>query len=353
MNWLCTREQVKRAASVSGANFDPQIDRIIEAVSRRIERDTRRYFIPRTETRLYRWPPIKRGYTTYRLWLDQDLLSLTTLKSAAQNTSPTTIVAADYFLEPVNQTPYDRIEIDQSSTAAFSAGDTPQRSISVLGSWGFSNTTRSAGTVSSGLAADATVTEMVCSRADLIGIGDMLLIETEQIFVSDRLFAARGSILLNMAGNLGASVATVTVTVDATHGIKQGETIRIDSEEMYVTAVSTNDLTVIRAWNGTVLASHNDNTAIHINRTLTIERGKNGTTGAVHADATAISVYEPPFDISSLAVAEAVAMYHQENAGWGRSVGPGEAAQELDGRQLSRLRKDVMKSYQRVLLEAV
>ena len=352
-NWLCTREAVKRAAQINGADKDPQVDRIIEAVSRQIERETRRYFIPRTQTRLYRWPPRRRGYTSYILWLDQDLLSLTTLQTKAQDSSPTTIVAADYFLEPNNQSPYHSIEIDLSSTAVFESGATPQRSISVLGSWGYSNDTLSAGTVSSGLAADAAATSMVCSRADLIGVGNTLLIQSEQIFVVTRSFAARGGILLDMAGNLAANMATVAVTVDASHGINAGETIRIDTEEMYVTNVATDILTVIRAWNGTVLALHNDNTAIHINRTLTIERGKNGTTGATHADATAISVYEPPLDVTQLAVAESIAMLHQEGSGWGRSVGIGEEGRELEGRELGRYRKMTLGHYRRVLMEAV
>ena len=55
---------------------------------------------------------------------------------------------------------------------------------------------------------------MVGSGADLIDVGDTLLIESEQVFVSDRSFAALASILLNMAGNLAADKATVTVTVD-------------------------------------------------------------------------------------------------------------------------------------------
>lgn len=352
-NWLVAREALKRAAQVNGADKDAQIDRILASVSVRIERESRRYFIPRTETRLYPWPPRKRGGRAYVLRVDQDLLSVTTLRTKAQDTSPTTIVAADYFLEPVNQTPYDRIEIDLSSTAAFDSGDTPQRSISVLGSWGFSNTTKTAGTVASGLAASATATSMVCSDASLIEVGNTLLIESEQIFVSERTFAARGAILLDMVGNLAASVATVAVTVDGTHGIVKGEVLKIDSEEMFVSSVSVNVLTVIRAFNGTVLASHNNDTAININRTLTIVRGINGTTGAIHADATAVNIYDLPSDIVNLALAEAIAMYHQEGSGWGRVQGPGDGAVELDGRQLSRLRKETMASYKRLIWEAV
>jgi hypothetical protein len=115
------------------------------------------------------------------------------------------------------------------------------------------------------------------------------LIDSEQIFVSGRDFAARGSILLNMGSNLAATNATTTVTIDGSHGIVAGEVIRIDSEQMYVISVSTNDLTVVRAFDGSVLASHNDDAAIHVNRTLTIERGMNGTTAASHSDSATMT----------------------------------------------------------------
>ena len=351
-NWLCTREQVKNAGKIRGASYDAQIDRIIDAVAKRIERHTRRYFVPLTETRLYRWPRLKPGGLSYVLRLDQDLLSLTTFQTKAQDASPTTIASTDYFLEPVNQTPYDRVEIDLSSTAAFESGATPQRSISLLGSWGYSNATKTGGTVSSGLASDAAAVSMVCSDASLIGVGLTLLIQSEQIFVSERTFAALASILVDDAG-ITADMADVTITVDTGHGIVKGEVIRLDSEEMLVEGTSATTLTVQRAYNGTVLATHANDTAVHINRTLTIVRGVNGTTAAVHANATAISIYDLPADIVNLAVAESLSIFHQEGSGWGRSVGMGEGAVELNQRQLAQLWKEITGSYQRFLMEAV
>ena len=352
-NWYCGRDAVKRAAGIWGAERDQHVDRAIESFSRRIDSETHRRFIPRTQTRLFRWPQLQPMEATI-LWLDEDLISITTLQAKAQDSTPTTIAAADYFLEPNNtQPPYDRIEIDLSSTAAFESGDTPQRSISVAGSWGYSDTKRSAGTIDDAGGISATDTSLIVSDASLLDVGNTLLIQSEQLFVSNRAFAALGTILLNMVGNLGAGKATVTVTVDASHGVKAGEVIRIDSEQMYVEAVSGNDLTVVRAYNGTVLASHNDNTAIHINRTLTVERGVNGTTAATHADATAIDVYEPPFDIQELCLAETIAALAQEGAGWGRVVGAGEAAREMDGRGIADLRERVVGGYRKRRLAVV
>jgi len=350
-NWYCSREQVKTAAQVGGPDRHAQIDRLIEAESRRIDRETRRIFIPKTQTRQYRWP-LPGNDSGKILWLDFDLISISTLQTKAQDSSPTTISASDFFLEPqAFGPPYDRIEIDLSSTAAFEAGDTPQRSISVNGSWGYSEDTKSSGTVASGLSASASATTMVCSDASLINVGDALLIESEQVFVSDRDFAALDSILLN--GALTADKSNVTVTVDGSHGIVAGEIIRVDSEQLFVSAVSTNNLTVRRAFNDTVLAAHSDDTAVHINRTLTIERGVNGTTAATHSDSTAISKYEVPFDVNELCVAAAVNAVHQESAGWGREVGTGEGAREMRGRSLAELRHGLVRQLKRTRIGAI
>ena len=71
----------------------------------------------------------------------------------------------DFFLEDNNLgPPYYRIEIDLSSTSSFESGDTPQRSISVLGRWGYEEDTESVGTVASGLSSGTTATTMVGNR---------------------------------------------------------------------------------------------------------------------------------------------------------------------------------------------
>ncbi len=345
-NLYAGRRAVKLASSIMGADRDPIIDRLIEAHSVDIERQTRRLFIPKTHTRVFRWPS-RQPSEGYILYLDEDLLSVTTLKTKAQNTTPTTIVAADYFLEPANWgPPYDRIEIDQSSSAVLESGDSPQRSIEVVGSWGYGNVTRTGGTVSSGLASDATATSMVGSNASLVDVGDTLLIESEQVRVTEQAYAALAAITLNDAAVI-ADLANVSITVGATHGIVKGEIIKVDSEEMYVSSVATNVLTVIRAWNASVLASHANATAVHINRTLTIVRGVNGTTGATHANATAVSVYDLPKNIVEWCIAEVIAAYQQEQSGWGRVVGTGEGQAESSGRDLARLRKSNLALYKR------
>jgi len=343
-NWYTSREAVKRAIRSNGNENDASIDRLIESASRDVEQLTKRRFIPKTQTRLYRWP--SRWAVGDTLWLDEDLISVSTLQSEDQNSSPTTISSSDYFLEPVNTAPpYNRIEIDISSDASFSSGATPQRSISVAGSWGFSNDTESVGTVTSGLAADATATSMVASNGSQISginVGDTLLIESEQLFVSEKTSAALDSILTD--GVLTASKSE-NVTVDSGHGIVAGEVILIDSEEMFVRVAGTTALTVERAYNGTTLAAHTNNTAVHIFRTLTVTRGVNGTTGATHANSNAISVYRAPGPIRQLVTAMAIAGHTQESAAYGRVLGAGEGATNVTGRDLDSLAERVRSEY--------
>lgn len=346
-NWYIDRETLKRSLRVNGSEHDAAIDRLIEAASRDIERLTKRHYIPKTQTRLYRYPG--RWSQGDVLWLDEDLISVTTLQTKAQDSSPTTISSSDYFLEPANDAPpYTRIEIDISSTASFESGDTSQRSISVAGSWGFSNDTDSVGTVSSGLDSSATATSFVCSNGSIsngITVGDTLLIESEQLFVEQKTSAALGSILLNGAVEASKSA---NLTVDGgTHGISDGEIIKVNSEEMLVRSSTSTVLSVERAYNGTTLAAHSNDDAVHIFRTLTVSRGINGTTAAVHADSTAISAYRAPGPIRQAVAAMAIAGFTQESSGYGRTLGTGDAAANVTGRDLDSLVERVVGEFSR------
>lgn len=347
--WYCSREAVKAAVGIAGARQNKVIDRNIEAASEAVELMLRSRgvtsFIPITQTRLYPWPQYA-GRNTI-LDLDGDLLAVTALLSEAQDTSPTTIAAADYFLEPVNQPPYRRIEIDRSSTSGFAAGDTSQRSISVAGRWAYSENTKTAGTVTSGLAADAAATSFVCSNSSLIDVGDTLLIETEQVFVSERSTVDVGK---NLAAGLNQDIGGVTVTMEAAHGILAGEVILVDSEKMYVEDVTGVTLTVIRQWDGTQLAAHSNGADVYVYRTLTIVRGVNGTTAATHANSTAISKYAPPAPIVQYCIAETVLRMKQGESGWTGQMGGPEGTVQVRPYDITTLRERIVEEFGMVTL---
>ena len=351
-NLYTTLEAVKATANIQGSTFNTPILRAIESASRSIDRACNgRRFIPETKTKVWHWPPRDKG-VGWKFWLDDDLISVTTLKTKAQNASPTTIPSTDYFLEPANSgPPYDRVEIDLSSTAAFEAGDTSQRSIEIIGSWGFTDDTIAAGVIDDSGGISASDTVLIVSDEGLIGVGDTLLIESEQLYVSKKVSAALGSILINDA-SVTASMTNDSITVDASHGLVEGERILLDSEAMLITNIATNVLTVIRQYDGTTLAAHADDTAVHVFRTLTVVRATNGTTAATHADAVAITKYSPPFDVQELTIALTLNAFQQGRASYGRTVGVGDQAREYTGAGLRDLWENV-KTLKRLRVAAI
>lgn len=340
--WYCTREAAKSAAGIVGSRYDSLIGSYIEAASESIEAATR-VFIPVTATRYYPWPQ-QAGRGTV-LELDDDLLAVTLLQAKAQDLAPTTIAAADYFLEPVNDPPYRRIEIDLSSTAAFESGDTTQRSIAVTGRWGYSEATKAAGALAE--ADDGTETELDVTDASLIDVGDTILIGTEAMFVSNR---APLDTTANLNGDLTANTNNVTVTVTDGTKVKQGETIILDSERMLVESITGNNLTVQRQYDGTVLAAHTGAVDVYAFRRLTVVRAVNGTTAASHLDAAVIVKYAPPADIVDLCRAEAIARLKQGESGWTGQIGGGEAAVTLRMLNVQELRQRVLENYGLVYL---
>jgi len=350
--WYTTRESVKSAVGLVGAEYDALIDSYIEAASEDIEVMLNRRFIPETATKLYRWPQRKgfrssQYYTGQVLLLeDEDLLAVTTLLAQAQDTTPVTIAAADYFLEPNNLgPPYTRIEIDLSSSAAFSGGDTPQRSISVAGRWGYSETTKAAGALAE--ADDGAETALDVTDSSLIGIGDTILVGSEAMFVSAK---ALLDTTANTSGTLAADSSIVTVAVNTGSLVLAGEVITINSERMLVESISGNNLTVKRAVDGSVLASHADAQDVYAPRTLTVARAVNGTTAATHSTAAAISKYMPPGDIVDLCRAMAIGHFKQGQSGWTGAISGGEGAIAVKMTDLFYLRERASEKYERVSL---
>ena len=335
---------VKADVGLAGPDLDSLILRNVKAATQYIENILGRRFIPETATKLYRWPS-KNGFGGYTLkFPDDDLLTVTLLQTKAQDTTPTTIVAADYFKEPANDLPYTSIEIDLSSSATFEPGDTPQRSISVTGRWAYCEDTLAAGALAE--ADDGSETALDVSDSSLIDIGDTILIATEAMFVS-----AKG--LLDTGTNTNAvltqdKAGTTVAIVDGTK-VKAGEIITVESERMLVESVSGNNLAVKRAYDGSVLAAHLTNQDIYALRTLTVTRAVNGTTAAAHNDATAISKYAVPGDIEEYCRARAIFHHEAGKSGWTGIVGGSEGgAVETKGFNLWAMEKALKATYGRV-----
>ena len=339
--WYATREAVKAAVGIVGAASDALIDAKIEAASEDIEREFNRRFIPLTATKQYPWP--QAGRDSYILYLDEDLIAVTALTK--DDDTATAIAAADYFLEPVNSgPPYNRIEIDRSTSEYFSAKLTHQRAVRVTGRWGYAEDTKAAGALAE--ADDGSETALDVTDSSLIGIGDTILIGTEQMFVSGKALLTTTTTLND---TLTANKNDVTVTVADGPKVKQGEVITIDSERMRVESISGNDLTVERAVDGSVLAAHSTGVTVYAPRTLTVVRAVNGTTAATHATAAAITRYAPPADIVELVIAKAIAHMKQDASGWTGQISGGEGAVQVRMIDLWSLTKRCEEKYRRFI----
>lgn len=62
--------------------------------------------------------------------------------------------------------------------------------------------------------------------------------------------------LVGSLGAVGADSSATAITMAANHRLTGGETIRIEAEDLYVSAVSSNALTVVRGVNGSAAAVH-------------------------------------------------------------------------------------------------
>lgn len=240
--WYTTREAAKdfffAASAASVTDKDARIDQLIQQASRRIEEYTGRRFIPVTATKEFDYQSL------YSLMLGDDIISVTTLKHKNKGT---TISSGNYFLYPLNalddDRPYTEIQLLESSEF-FTYTDTRQGDIEVVGKWGYSEITRALSTINEG-------------------------------------------------GQYSASDTTLTVTSGTDYEI--GMTLLVETEQLWVTNVATNDLTVVR--------------------------GINGTTAATHEDGTATSVIEPPDDIVFACNVLVARWLHRGDSAWSDRMG--------------------------------
>ena len=244
------------------------IRRILEAVSRRIDD----YcgggtFGPLTETRFYdigsgslRDSPqyqtvaitddIKTSMSTPGVVpLDGWIVSPTTVTAygATDRATSETLTEgynADFWLMPYNSAPKTILKLNEDTTKGFDAG---QQTLSILGSWGYTA-------------------------------------DTVSVTTSDAI------------GSTTATSASVTSATD----LGPAQTILIDSEQLYITAISGN--------------------------TLTLERSVNGTTGATHSGGATVYRYDYPELVVQAALDLAKIVFRDRDLGAVTTIGSGDAA---------------------------
>ena len=200
--------------------------RVLEAAGQRIDQYAGRSFGARTATRTYdlgtgalrddSLAGVSGSISYPDYWssklsgagivpLDDWLISATTVTAyhdtaRSANTVLTSGIGNDYLLEPYNSSPKTILKLEEDTTDSLYSG---QQTLTILGTWGWQDDKTSISTI------------------DAIG-----------------------------------STSTTAVSVASGSTTYVGDTLVIDSEQVYVTAVSGNNLTVIRGVNGSTAATH-------------------------------------------------------------------------------------------------
>ena len=318
-----TVEQVSASLDFKASAFEtPRLTRLVLSASRRIDEMLHRHFYPLTETRSYHLG----GGGGF--WLEADLFSLTgvTADTVSITISTVTLHPGVAPFHWISQTGVD---------------------VDVTGVWGFTRDTTPAGALAEAL--DNSETGVDVTDSSLVGIGDLILVDTEQMIVTAKTQLDTGQ---NLSITVTADTAVTTIDVSDGTGYAAGEVILIESEDMLIVSISSNALTVKRAWDGSVLAAHSSGKDIFAPRTLTVERGAVGTTKATHTDTTTITRNVAPGPIIDLCIAEAITTYQQESSGYGRTIGSGDNVQEARGLGLENARHEA-KHYRRLRQAAI
>lgn len=337
-----TREDVKNALDVKQtARADRQIDRALRTASRDVDSLCRRRFYPELTTKSWDWPSAQRA-RPWRLWLDEnELISVTEVTTGGE-----AVPAEAVFLEPnAYGPPYNQIQLDMASaTPGWIGGDTHQRSISIVGLYGFRDDETTAGVTTGALDATTTSISVDAVTSATVGVGSLLRLDTERVVVTGRAQADTGQTL---AGDVDAQAKTTVVPVVDGTEFAVDETILIDGERLLIVDIAGNALIVRRAWDGSTIAAHTSGAAIYAPRTLTLTRAALGTTAAAHSLGTPVQEWTPPSLVHQLSLAEAINVLLQEQAGWFRTASGGSTSREATLTALTALRTQTYDAFGR------
>ena len=228
---------------IAGSSHDGRLLQLLEDVSRWIDQHCNRHFFSLQATRTF---DVEGGGSRI---LVPDLIRITSVKSDADgdNRFEVAWASGDYRLYPLNAEPtqpwgrpYSRLEVGSRAAdrPCFGAGRSGagRRGVQIAGVWGF--------------------------REDL---------RTSAVVVDGR----------------GIEPSATGFGVNGGMPFSGGDTLLVGSEQMYVTAVGTNMVTVVR--------------------------GVNGTAAARHAASSVIQVYRYPAGVSEACLAQAARMWKRKD----------------------------------------
>lgn len=311
-----TREAVKTALDAAETSrSNSRIDRALAAASDKVEGALHRVFYPWHGTKYFDWPNQDGG--VFRLWLDEsEIIALDSITSGGISLDITQVLLEPQRYGP----PYDRIEVNRDTIGAWTQGVTFQRSIAATGTWaGCPTVTDPAGHLV-GLI-NSSVTSLVVSDSNAVGVGSILTVDTERMLVTEKRSVSTGQTLQADLADLDN--ATLMLVTDTTV-FAQGEVLTLDSERVRVTDSVGSNLVVERGVDGTALAIHSGS-VIYAARQCTVTRGALGTTAAAHADLAPVTTVRIPGLIVQYAIAETLIELEMQASAYARTRPTGTA----------------------------
>lgn len=330
-----TRERIQATLEqAESVRLNRRIDECVQAGSRDVEGLCHRYFYPTNATRQLdpRWVS---GFTLWVNDRDNEILSLTSLAAAGLPLTQGTDFYLDYATAPY-------VAIRLLATSGSSWGVQQQDNIAV-GVFGGSSATAAAGTLGANVTDSAT--SLTLGDSSLVGVGDLVTIDSERLLVTEKLLADTG-VTLSVAGAASSTAATL-IPVSSGAGIKVGELIMIGAERMFVEQIAGNNLVVKRAAAASTLAAHVSGDVVYAPRLASVSRGTTGTTAAAHTFGAALLRNSPPGLVQELATAYALNYLEQGSAAYARVVGSGDAARQATGGGIANIEDNTYTAYGR------
>ena len=182
---------------------DDEILRTLEAASRYIDGETARRFYPEIDTRYFDWPD---GNNERRLWLDDDLLEVTTFV----NGDGTSFESTDYYPEPRGRTPFYALTLKEATDATWEtdSDENTEQVLAVTGPWGYheryGRAWRAATTLGAAMT-DTTTASFTAADGTLLSVGDIVKVDTEVMNVSA---ISTNTVTVTRRGDCGSTAAT-------------------------------------------------------------------------------------------------------------------------------------------------
>lgn len=308
-----TRERLAAAMDTSPSRSRlRQLDDACNTGSRSVEALCRRTFWPEVTTHAYDRPAPGETPASYTLWLDPFQLAEA---PAAVSSGGVSLDLLDVLPGPEEGPPFDRLDLDLSTSAAWSAGSTWQRGTRITGTFGYRLDTAALGVTAEALDGTETLVDVDGATAAAAGVGDLLAVGSERMLVTDRAWLDTTEDI-----TLTGSVSADSFTAAGTYA--QGEWLLLGSEVLRVVEQAGTTVVVERAVDGSTLGDHTA-ASLYASRTLAVLRGYGGTSAATHLTAAAVVRHAYPAEVEELALAEALVAYSQQLGAYARPQGSG------------------------------